>query len=141
MTAQPISWVIRQNDSREEWVEEICDSQQRLNRHLKRITNNNKVWAKKAGKESVNEGAPFGTDIEYEVDQSNIVPNYWLRIDWDAALERRAALSPKLDVPANFIGAELSSNEVHHHEDCRLLLNPKYHALIRSLDEITNHQW
>ena len=75
MTAQPISWVIRQNDSREEWVEEICDSQQRLNRHLKRITNNNKVWAKKAGKESVNEG--------YEVDQSNIVPNYWLRIDLD----------------------------------------------------------
>ena len=85
----------------------------------------------------MNEMAAFGTDIEYEVDGSNIVPNYWLRIDWNSALERRAAISPKLDLPANYVGAELTRYEVDHYEDCRLLLNPKYHALIRCLNAPT----
>jgi len=86
VTKQPVSWYVRKNDSKDEFVEEIYESQMRLNKHLKRITQNSQWKAKKAGKQSVNEGKQ--QDIEYEVDDKNIVPNYWLNIDWDKALSK-----------------------------------------------------
>jgi len=138
ITQQPISWYLRKNDLKDEFVEEIHESQMRMNKHLKRRTYLSERKAKRAGKQSVNEGKQ--QDIEYEVDDKNIVPNYWLNIDWDKAFEERCENKRNLDKPAIFVGNELITHEIDPYEDYKLLFSQKYHALLKDVPSMNKEQ-
>eukprot|EP01084_Bolivina_argentea_P143113 251364_1 len=136
ITRQPISWYIRANDNKDEFVEEIYASQLALNRHLKRYTHNNKKRAEWLGK-NINENKQ--EDIEYEVDNKNIVPNYFFNIDWNEQFEKRNNKNEmnSLDRSPIFIGNKLLCEyELNKYEDLRLLLNNKYYKLLKQCGDM-----
>merc|ERR1712232_491014 len=61
----------------------------------------------------------------------NIVPNYWLNIDWHKAFEERSEHKNNLDKPPIFIGNGLIEHEIEQFEDYKLLFSQKYHALLK----------
>eukprot|EP00484_Ammonia_sp_Unknown_P020058 CAMPEP_0197032162 /NCGR_PEP_ID=MMETSP1384-20130603/10903_1 /TAXON_ID=29189 /ORGANISM="Ammonia sp." /LENGTH=564 /DNA_ID=CAMNT_0042461777 /DNA_START=46 /DNA_END=1740 /DNA_ORIENTATION=+ len=124
ITKQPISWYVRKNDSKDEYVEEIYQSQQRLNRHL-------------APKSKLKRDKQQQQDIEYEVDSKNIVPNYWLNIDFEQAFQDRAG---NLDKSPIFIANEHIKEEYDAYEDHRLLWNPQYYQLLKNASECSQTQ-
>lgn len=71
---------------------------------------------------------------------TNIVPNYWLNIDWDKAFEQRAEHKNNLDKPPIFIGASLIAHEIEKYEDVNLLFNEKYHALLKDAANMDRKQ-
>lgn len=127
ITQQPMSWYRRRDDSKDEFVREVHAAQLALNRHAKRA--NRRRRSSSAAPEAAKQG-----DIEYEVEASNIVPNYWLNIDWDAAFEQRA---PQLDRSPVFVGNELLHHELDPFEDHKLLLLPRYHKLLQDAAKAT----
>eukprot|EP01083_Nonionella_stella_P072319 194899_1 len=139
ITKQPISWYVRQNDTRDEYVEEIYQSQQKINKHLRRNTHNARNRANAMKKQSVNEDRE--QNIEYEVDSDNIVPNYWLNIDWDKEFEQRTTASTNnLDKSAIFVGNKLMLAEVDKYEDYKLMLNKEYHKLLANVEHMTKRE-
>ena len=135
ITQQPISWYIRKNDSKDEYVEEIFESQLKKNKHLKRSTLNNQ---KNNGIDStINQQQ----DIEYEVDSKNIVPNYWLNIDWDKQFENRNLYKNNLDKSSIFIGNKFIKKQFNDkYEDYKFMFNPNYHKLLKNVETMDKNQ-
>ena len=129
ITQQPISWYIRKNDTKDEYAEEIWESQLRQTRHLIRNSKNKQTDSKQA------------YDIEYEVDSKNIVPNYWLNIDWDQQFEKRNSYKNNLDKSSIFIGNQLLNYQFSDkYEDYKFMFNQKYHNLLKNVDRMSKKE-
>ena len=124
ITQQPISWYIRKNDTKDEYSEEIWESQLRKNRHL---TRNSK-------KKQTDSSQQQAQDIEYEVDEKNIVPSYWLNIDWDKQFEQRSYKN-NLDKSSVFIGNQLLNHQFSDkYEDYKFMFNQNIIIIEKSKD-------